>query len=88
MLALVVSFLTAPTLGCSSNLLDTLADSAFTASSEISSASNIKPSKSGFWVPDGNDTDTFVQVKFDLVLPNLHLFFFRKYLIRVDPECL
>lgn len=76
MLALLVSFLTAPTLGCSSNLLDTLADSAFTASSEISSASNIKPSKSGFWVPGGNDTDTFVQVKFDLVLPNLHLFFF------------
>lgn len=60
MFVFVVFFFMVLIFGCSLNFLDILVDFVFIVFLEISSVFNIKFSKLGFWVLDGNDIDIFV----------------------------
>lgn len=60
MFVFLVFFFMVLIFGCSLNFLDILVDFVFIVFLEISSVFNIKFSKLGFWVLDGNDIDIFV----------------------------
>ncbi|XP_062611722.1 uncharacterized protein LOC134273545 [Saccostrea cucullata] len=49
---------------CNVDILNSLTDSAFSASTEKTSAANIKSSKPGYWTPSANDSNPYVQATF------------------------